>query len=93
MSLDLSTGLAPDYAIFDADGDGAIEQDSTDDSGYIGESYSSAMVSNPTIISNDTTGDSTRISVTSAGDIVEDDIYTESDSVSGRMYWEEMVND
>ena len=81
MSVDLSTGLASTTAVFDANGDGVIDDD---DIGYVGEYYSDGLLSTSTI-SNDT-----QYTVDSNGDLVERDVETSSTSTEGRLSWEEL---
>lgn len=90
MSVDLATGLAPSYAIFDADGDGVIENTPASeggDIGYIGEKYESGMLSNSTIL------DSTQYSVDSGGELVEREVEVGATGIAGRLSWSELMND
>jgi len=84
MSLDLETGLAASYAVFDANNDGVID---SDDIGYIGEKYDDGMVSSSSILG------STQYSVDSSGSLVEREVETEGSSLSGRLSWSELINE
>jgi type IV pilus assembly protein PilY1 len=81
MSVDLDTGLASTTAVFDANGDGVIDDD---DIGYVGEYYSDGLLSTSTI-SNDT-----QYTVDSNGDLVEREVETSSTTTEGRLSWEEL---
>lgn len=89
MSLDLITGLAPDYGVFDADGDGDID---TDDAGYVGEKYSSGLLAGSVIVGVDNSTTSVQISRGSDNSTDERSVYTKDSSLTGRLSWTELLN-
>ena len=89
MSLDLITGLAPDYGVFDADGNGDID---TDDAGYVGEKYSSGLLAGSVIVGVDNSATGVQISRGSDNSTDERDVHTEDSSLAGRLSWAELLN-
>jgi len=97
MYVDLITGLAPDYGVFDADGDGDIDGD---DAGYVGEEYSGGLLSGSVIVSGTTDGTTGGTTGASSSQITGDsgnnrddrDIHTEDSSLAGRLSWTELLN-
>lgn len=98
MSVDLGTGLAPTYGIFDANGDKSIDKATADtdtggdgvndnDTGYIGQSFNNGLASQSNILSN------VQYTVGSTGIISKRDINTGVDSDEGRLSWQELIRD
>ena len=100
MSLNLATGLAPKYAIFDANDDGVIDQESVTvtaendlnndgvvddgDIGYIGELFDIGLASESSIL------EGTQYTVSSAGTLAEREVTTGASQLNGRLSWEEL---
>jgi len=81
MSLDPQTGLAPDFAVFDADNDGDID---SDDLIYVGE-YIDGLPAQSGIL-----GDR-QYTPTSKGTLEDRKVETGGSDRLGRLAWEEMV--
>ncbi|MFT6924526.1 MAG: type IV pilus assembly protein PilY1 [Psychromonas sp.] len=78
MSLDLGTGLAPTFGVFDANGDKSIDDG---DIGYIGEVFDDGLPSAPAIL-----GD-VQYTVGSTGALEARDIHSGESSNGGRLSW------
>lgn len=83
MSLDYLTGLAPSFAVFDADKDGTIGGQG--DIGYVGEKYTEGLPSQSGVL-----GDH-QYTPGSDGDIETREIYVGKGSKEGRLSWEELL--
>lgn len=100
-SLDLDTGLAPSYGIFDANNDGVIDDSANEvttlndlnndgviddgDTGYIGELFTHGLTSKSGVL-----GD-TQYTLGSTGELTEREISTGKGAKEGRLSWEEKI--
>lgn len=94
MAIDIDTGAAATYTVFDVDGDGDIDEDdvvelSEDESvNSAGIKLDGSMVTSDAAILSDVvyTNDED-------GNVNEEDINIETDGVTGRLSWEELINE
>ncbi|WP_028865413.1 pilus assembly protein [Psychromonas aquimarina] len=101
MALDLDTGLAPYYGVFDANNDGVIDDETGEatvlndlnhdgvvddgDGGYIGEIFDDGLPSQPSIL------EETQYTLGSTGVLTERKVSVGKGRQEGRLSWEEQI--